>query len=177
MRWKVEGADPVTGSDQLLNVEALTAEEAERQARYNGLLVSRVYAASARRADTPVLLYATPARAPESDDGDAPSDGSAAAALPVVPEYHPITRGARWLTLIARGLFGLSALAAVASACAVTVGVRHVIAKLPSDYLTAALWLFAAAVAGCVGGVLLRTLAAVALAVRDIARNSYRRQG
>src|SRR5438270_3756846 len=43
MRWTVEGADSSTGRETAMTVEARTREEAEQQARYNGLLVSVVY--------------------------------------------------------------------------------------------------------------------------------------
>ena len=58
MRWHVEAADAKTGEETQLTIEALTDVEAERLARYNGLLVSRV-----RRAEVPaaqVVAYATP---------------------------------------------------------------------------------------------------------------------
>ena len=58
MRWVVEAADARTGTETEISVEALTEAEAERVARYNGLLVSRV-----RKAVSPagvVMPYAGP---------------------------------------------------------------------------------------------------------------------
>ena len=56
MRWEVQGAEAATGRDITISVEAITAEEAEQQARYNGVLVSRVSKAGGPPA--PALQYA-----------------------------------------------------------------------------------------------------------------------
>ena len=61
MRWLVEAADAKTGRETELTIEALTEGEAERLARYNGLLVSRVRKAGAEPA--PVVAYARPVAA------------------------------------------------------------------------------------------------------------------
>lgn len=64
MRWLVEAADTKTGQETKLTVEALTEADAERVARYNGLLVSKVSRAGGAPAQ--VVPYAvttpTPAR-------------------------------------------------------------------------------------------------------------------
>src|SRR5688572_1933244 len=43
MRWNVEGADTNTGRDRVIQVEADSAEQAERRATRQGLLVSAVF--------------------------------------------------------------------------------------------------------------------------------------
>jgi hypothetical protein len=58
MRWLVEAADSKTGQETAITVEALTEADAERLARYNGLLVSRVRKAGPPPA--PVVPYAGP---------------------------------------------------------------------------------------------------------------------
>lgn len=58
MRWLVEAADARTGADTAITVEALTEAEAERLARYNGLLVSRISKASGAQ-PAPVVSYAS----------------------------------------------------------------------------------------------------------------------
>ena len=60
MRWLVEAADSKTGQETAITVEALTEADAERLARYNGLLVSRVRRAGPPPA--PVVPYAGPLR-------------------------------------------------------------------------------------------------------------------
>jgi hypothetical protein len=60
MRWLVEAADTKTGQETAITVEALTEADAERIARYNGLLVSRVLKAGPPPA--PVVPYAGPLR-------------------------------------------------------------------------------------------------------------------
>ena len=59
MRWLIEAADTKTGQDTEITVEALTEAEAEKLARYNGLLVSRI--SKAGYAPAPVVAYAKPA--------------------------------------------------------------------------------------------------------------------
>ena len=59
MRWLIEAADTKTGLDTEITVEAMTETEAEQLARYNGLLVSKVYKA-ARKQPAPVVPYAKP---------------------------------------------------------------------------------------------------------------------
>ena len=59
MRWLVEAADTKTGEDTEITVEAMTEAEAEILARYNGLLVSKVYKLG-RKKPAPVVPYAKP---------------------------------------------------------------------------------------------------------------------
>jgi hypothetical protein len=59
MRWRVEAADAKTGLETEMTIEALTEAEAERLARYNGLLVSRISKDGYQPA--PVVPYAKPA--------------------------------------------------------------------------------------------------------------------
>src|SRR5687768_4795901 len=69
MRWTVEGADAKTGESATISVEAHSAEEAERQARYNGMLVAEVRPSGARPAAPaggPVVDYRGVAETPPS---------------------------------------------------------------------------------------------------------------
>lgn len=59
MRWLVEAADTKTGEETEITVEAMTEAEAEILARYNGLLVSKVYKLG-RKKPAPVVPYAKP---------------------------------------------------------------------------------------------------------------------
>lgn len=64
MRWRVEAADAKTGMETQITVEALTEADAERLARYNGLLVSRISKDGYQPA--PVVPYAKP---PATEEG------------------------------------------------------------------------------------------------------------
>ena len=70
MRWLVEAADTKTGQETAITVEALSEAEAERLARYNGLLVSKVSRA-VRPPPAPVVPYAAP-RPPEPEPPEIP---------------------------------------------------------------------------------------------------------
>jgi hypothetical protein len=75
MRWHVEAADVKTGRETVLTIEAVTQADAERMARYNGLLVSSVRKAGAGETPAPVVAYARP-----RDDEEAAERESAEAA-------------------------------------------------------------------------------------------------
>jgi hypothetical protein len=169
MRWQVDGAEAATGKETSLTIEALTAAEAEQQARYNGILVSRV-----ERTDKPApgLTYA-PAHG---------FDKPVAPAAPEAPEYRAIQNGAWFLRLFggiahATGVV-VAGLGVVAAVRIIVVARRDGGPVGPDSYRMAAalaglgaLWAFMYFAAGSV----LKMLAAVAEAVRDIARNSFRR--
>ena len=70
MRWLVEAADTKTGQETTITVEALSEAEAERLARYNGLLVSKVSRAQ-RPPPAPVVPYAGP-RPPQPEPPEFP---------------------------------------------------------------------------------------------------------
>ena len=70
MRWLVEAADTKTGLETAITVEALSEADAERLARYNGLLVSKVSRA-VRPPPAPVVPYAAP-RPPEPEPPEFP---------------------------------------------------------------------------------------------------------
>src|SRR4051794_791965 len=104
MRWLVEAADTKTGKDTEMTVEALTEADAERVARYNGLLVSKVCRAGDKPA--PLVEYARRAVVVGEPQG--------------LPEFERLVRRARgtrmvgvaftvggWATLaLAAGWFG-----------------------------------------------------------------------
>src|SRR5690242_16603746 len=90
MRWVVEAVDSRTGLDTEMSVEAVTATEAERLARYNGLLVANVYKhsfAGRLRRLAPVMAYAPPKTVE-----------------PGPPSYAQVLRDARWVRRLGQGL-------------------------------------------------------------------------
>src|SRR4051812_18072780 len=121
MRWTVEGADSNTGRETAMTVEARTREEAEQQARYNGLLVSVVYPhgtsrppdARTTKAPPAVVNYAgptTPPRQPATPPPVAATESPTATAVPTYDHIVADARRLRRLSTVAR-LFGLIALA------------------------------------------------------------------
>jgi len=160
MRWEVQGAEAATGKEVTISVEAATAEEAEQQARYNGLLVSRVYKPTGKP-----LGYRGPVETPK--------------AINYAPEYRDILNSGKTLRVVAsilRILAGVAVVAAVLSAgnAAAPIGmgvVNFTTIGLPLLVLLAGL-VPAAILFGAAA--LLTAVAGIGGAVRNIARNSYR---
>ena len=163
MRWEVQGADAATGKETTITLEAVTAEEAEKQARYNGMLVSHVRKAAPK--PSPKLDYAAPTPAPRPG---------------VVPEYAAIVSGARLTSFFARvvALFGAVAFGVAILAVAIAV-YQSLGGNLDTSEKTLAVTITAGCVfygLGCfVVAVFLSMHASLALAVRDMARNSFNR--
>jgi hypothetical protein len=190
MRWTIEGADSNTGRDLTVTVEARDEADAEQQARYNGVLVARVYPFGVRPKDAapvPVVDYATaatPKAMPKPPEVAAGLQAGPRAVVPL-PDYQPIVAGARALVLFARVvrvaalvLFGVAAVAALLPFLTAwwygggAVQSPPVSEVVPA--LFAAVWPAALGLAMLVAAAVLRMLAFLALAVRDIARNSFR---
>lgn len=165
MKWTVEGADEKTGVDVTVSYEAGSLEDAMDLARANGILPSDAYLAGSRRGKpAPPLSYATPGTpnvSPAVPPVPPAAPIPALPAAPVVPEYKAIRDGAKWLGTLAAILYVLAVLCFIGSALTAATPDRSI------DLLVRGFWLM-------VGGAVIRMLAHVALAVRDIARNSWR---
>ena len=158
MRWKVEGADELTGTERRLVVEARDRDEAERKARYGGLLVASVEADAA-----PALDYAGPAP-PQTE----------APRLLTPPTYRGILRWDLVLRVVAVVLLLTAAACFVLAGFAFVAGTRFAVGV--DAWLAGA----GAAVTPAVLGALLaaaaaalRMLGEIGKAVRDVARNSF----
>jgi hypothetical protein len=190
MRWTVEGADSSTGRETAMTVEARTREEAEQQARYNGLLVSVVYPhGSSRPADLgcpnapAVVNYAGPTTPPPRPEPPPPATPS----LPPPPRpafaYDDILADARHLrrlSTVAR-VVGFVALALAAYRLIMPFVGGESSIRLPSvweimDALSSALAPGAIGLLLLIAGGFLSMMASAGLALRDIARNSTRRE-
>ena len=160
MRWLVEAADSKTGMETEITVEARTEAEAERLARYNGLLVWKVSRVGARPA--PLVPY----RGPE---------------VAGPPQYVQVLRSAAWVRRLsvvvsAVGWIGfVTALGVFSFLCMREAWDNWKSWRAWLLPATVATWRWAAAAAGCViAGAVMRLMGAVALAIRDVARNTYR---
>jgi len=159
MRWLIEAADSKTGMETEITVEARTEADAERLARYNGLLVWKVSRVGPRPA--PLVPY----RGPE---------------VAGPPQYAQVLRSAAWvrrlsIVVSAVGWVGFVTALGVFSFLCMREGWDNWKAwrawLVPA---TVATWLWAAAAACCViAGAVLRMMGAVALAIRDVARNTW----
>lgn len=169
MKWRIDGADETTGAEQSVVLDARDQAEAERLARYQGILV-----ASIRQDDAPSLEYATRTPADKLS-----VDPSAVKPIPALPDYGDI--------LLARSLLRwLSwAIAAFGAICLCGVGLTLILPLLSRQYkfmtwldwlepIFAAIRLTAYALFLWIVAVLLRLVGALALVLRDIARNTFR---
>jgi hypothetical protein len=165
MRWDVEGADTTTGKDVRLTVEAVTREEAERLARYNGILV----AAITRPAAAPPIDY------------QPPPQPIATALAP--PEYPDLVFAARWLRRLS---YTAAAFGVIYSGAAVLVvllallqrplgGMLDMLFGLLLGSPPSVLAIALSALACFITAAVLRLLAGLAVARRDLARNSFSR--
>jgi len=171
MRWLVGAADTKTGQETEITVEALTEADAERLARYNGLLVSKVYKAS-RRAPlvpppAPVVPYAKAAPAALIGSG--------------ATEFPRLARQARATRAVGLGLCVLGWFVVV---LAVGAFGYELVRDLWGDWAAWWQWLPGAAgrtlpalaigAAGVAAGSALRLLSAMALVLRAAARQSQK---
>jgi hypothetical protein len=196
MRWKVEGADAATGNEIRITVEAFTREEAETKARYNGILVASVSPLVPEPA--PPLAYESkpvqpalvdPMATPDDEDLESAELQELAAVArsiappqpidyrtpgmnpPAIPEYQDIVTGAQWLNV-------LSMFVAVVGWFCIAGGCVFFVINVIQDG-GIVLSMFSAVTAVGVGGglivvaALVRTCSSLAMAVRDIARNSH----
>lgn len=164
MKWIIDGADESSGQEQHLTLEARDRDEAERLARYRGVLVSSIQADIA-----PPLEYQRTAasRAPE-----APSAHSD------LPSYPQILVGVWMLRWLAWGVVGLAALCMLGAGLVLALPLLQGRTKYMSwlDWLTVATNAVAPAAYGLfflIVAVFLRLAGGLAIAFRDIARNSF----
>lgn len=172
-----------------MTVEARTREEAEQQARYNGLLVSVVYPygvsrppeAGARK--TPAVVnYAGPTTPPPQPAPAPPSPSAPQAATAIQPHDDMLAdaRHLRRLSVVAR-VAGFVALALAGYRMVMPFMGGYSSIRLPSlwdiiDALSNALAPGAIGLLLLIAGGVLSMMASAALALRDIARNSAARR-
>lgn len=179
--WNVEGADAGTGHDRVVTVEAQTQKDAEQAARKMGMVVSAVHRAVTR---TPAealdemvgSVINTPFQ-PQADVDTAVSEApqvvqyrSPGAVAGPAPTYTGLKLGASILSVFAILYYVLAVLAVVLSL---------IPASNPQGVPTNVMWWSVAGgiVAGVTLGMIgafLHTASAACLALRDIARNSFR---
>lgn len=198
MRWNVEGADPDTGDERVVQVDAEDRAAAERVAREQGLLVAAAYpstlaggaAAAAELAAAVVEVRSAPKPVPHAgadgagpvlsyrgkDSAAKPSRSAAsttppAAPAPVVsPTVRPIPRYVG-LQVASSALMVFALLYYAAAAAVLAATAITLEAQSWVEVLPA---LVGALTLAMVGG-LLQGASAACLALRDIARNSFGR--
>lgn len=186
MRWTVEGAHEHAGHEIKLSVEAATQEDAIRQARKKGVLVAKCYRAKpAAEEIDPMIERALQMPAGGADGSSQTMDADAAAQAlaatmpppghraPAAPEYRDVVKGAGTLNLLA------SLVAAFGWILILIGGMGLVVVLTDHKQGVALAGSFLSAIVSGIGFIVAATFmrmnAALALAVRDIARNSFGR--
>jgi hypothetical protein len=170
MEFLIQGADQKTGRDLTFIVNARDPAEAERIAIYNDILISSIARPTAR-----LLDYRT-AEPAGQQNSPSPSQLEVLKPLLVIPAYQEILAGARWLRYFARAAGATACLAIVASVVCSIVGTAQTPDKHAdprASWFIAAASLLAIAGASLFSAVVLRTCSGLALALRDLARNSF----
>jgi hypothetical protein len=192
MRWIVEGADSSTGRETAMTVEARTREEAEQQARYNGLLVSVVYPHGSSRpheagaVNAPAVVnYAGPTTPPPQREPPpppppvAPATEATGTAIPTYDHILADARHLRRLSTVSR-IVGFVALTLAGYRLIMPFVGGYSSIRLPSlwdiiDALSNALAPGAIGLLLLIASAALSMMASAALALRDMARNSAAR--
>jgi hypothetical protein len=159
MQWRVDGAERQTGSDRTVIVEAENGLDATAQAEAMSLLVSSCRKATSRD----VLDFLSPGF---TDDAPARS----IAPKTYVPPYKEIQTGADSLRAIAIIALAVGALQFVGGVVAMSFLFQS---KEPAAGFVVAAGVLCSAALWVVVATVLRMFGSLALAVRDIARNSY----
>lgn len=169
-----------------LTVEAFSQDDAIRQARKRGMLVASVVketSASAAQLDEMVaesLAANAPAPEPVGLDDATPYEPSIEPHeihQPPAPQYGGISKGADLLTRSARSYDTLGILAYAAAGLSVFAGIVGAASGVGSQFISGLVFGISFAIAGVVlrhRAIHLRLLAELSLAMRDMARNSFR---
>lgn len=173
MDWRVDGADSKTGNSVCWKVTAATAEEASYEAQQKGVYVSSV---------TPIAAAPLLEARPYVPEYQPPAQADARPSGRTSPHYREIQTGAgilkffgnicylfAFLVLALTLYFGLKAAASPPSPMSAYSSPVDTVSKVAA---VAAGLMYAATLA--VAGAFLHMNGSLALAVRDIARNSYR---
>ncbi|HEY1687194.1 MAG TPA: hypothetical protein VGG19_20710 [Tepidisphaeraceae bacterium] len=150
--WTIEGADRNTGKDVIVSIDAPTEELARQEATEKGILVSEVHQSIADEPRRP---------------------GHTSQAMP--PEYQDILRGNQLLSFFGSLLAALGWVGLLIAAAGLAYAIYW---RIKGDMeafvgLEAFIGGLTYAVPCFVGAVILRMYGALAIAVRDIARNSF----
>jgi hypothetical protein len=176
-QWNVEGADPKTGAERVIQVSAETKESAERAARKQGLLVSAVYKStvqtSADALDDMVANASSRPTPPPAMPSPSLSYRTPAIAPTAIPQYQGLVIGGFVLRIFAYLYYSLAILGVILAVLTFFGPSRsQTQVDFTSTAGTAGV-LFATLATGMVGGIL-HALSAACGALRDIARNSFR---
>lgn len=174
MRFNVEGADPQSGHERVIAIDARDEREAEALAARQGLLVSAVYRSTVEDALQELAQAAAPkptVKAAPVAYRSPPTSQQLPPSVPMIPEYSGLRFGGNAFYVLAGLAYLGGALTIVVFMMGAGSALRFgagpaAVVTLIAGFL-AALWPFAV-------GVTFHALASACHALRDIARNSFR---
>jgi hypothetical protein len=180
MRWNVEAADKGTGIERVIQIEAHSAQDAEQIARRHGLLVSSVHPLPVQSdAKKPDIAAPAPVSRPGNGSSEVLQPEADRPAPRAKPEYKEIATGAHWVGICGGAASILGIITLLAGAICLITGVA--IMNDPSNhanngvtFVASGVGLLCWGIAALLGGVVLNMLSALSLAVRVIARNSFK---
>lgn len=159
MAWIIEGADKKTGADVRFKLSAVDKEAAIEEAGKRGVLVSEVY---------------------DDQLGDI---AAAASDYPTqrLPEYREIVKGSRIIESLAGLNVFAGCIAALVGIVSIVWGIiltgkpPETASGSPGEAIVFGLSAIVTGIVWAIIGTLLNMVSALALAIRDIARNSFRK--
>jgi hypothetical protein len=162
MKWTIECADPHTGKESVITVDADTRAAAENEVRRRGLMIGAVMGGAPAKEKPP----------PTSPPRTAPLQGGGGSSAP--PKYRALAASARALNVLAYisypgALFWVMRGMSIAAERAENMVVRAM--QQEQSFLC-----FVYAVSCVVGAIVFHASSAALLALRDIARNSFDRR-
>jgi hypothetical protein len=175
MRWMIHGADHKTGRELTIIVDADDPQEAEHRALYNDILVSSIQEFTAAMLSqapepaAPALDYC----APDSPPASRPPLGGA-------PFYRPILAGARWLDGLSSAIRIAGFIALLAALVTTLVPLFEPVREWLPFTIIPLLWFIGSGLLMVIAflclflGASIALLSELALALRDMARNSFR---
>jgi len=166
MRWKIRGRDGKTGNVVNVSIEATTLAEAEKIALYNGMVLLEADHQQNAAPKAALEYEKPPAAAPPSSTRNN------------MPDYSYLSGTAVWLGRISI-IVGIIACVMIVWPF-VQTAILLLTHRIPFDPQTIVL----AIISQCIPGVLVllgaaigRMLAAIGMAMRDVAENSFKNRG
>jgi hypothetical protein len=175
MQFLIHGADQKTGREMTIVVDARDQSEAEQRVLYNDILISSLARFTAPPPAPPRLGPLIPYKRPEP----APKERAFRSRTPF---YKEILRGAKWVAGLAVAIRLFGVLFVLLALCATLLPIIKPIRAIMPFKVIPLVWFIGGGVLLALGftcllcGATVSMFSGLALAVRDIARNSFQEE-
>ncbi len=172
MQFLIHGADQKTGREMTIVVDARDQSEAEQRVLYNDILISSLARFTAPPPALPRLGPLVPYRRPDP----APQERTFRTRTPF---YKEILRGAKWIAGLAVAIRLFGVLFVLLALCATLLPIIKPVREIMPFKVIPLLWFIGGGILLAIGftcmlcGATVSMFSGIALAVRDIARNSF----